>query len=173
MKWNQFGSSPSVAEQRAIRTWLLYTVCSSTLLIGHILFDIAHNWYTHQADSVQNADTSAQTALPAALQEKGALKKEVEQLSKKQHELARIRQQSANPFRLLQELHALFAGRITLMSFAVEDTRVTVTLLAADRATYDQFMHKIATLPDTQKLELQSLELLADGVVQVNLSGHL
>lgn len=174
MKWNQFGSSPSVAEHRALRTWLVYTICSSVLLVGYIGFDIVHNWYTQQTDNASNTQTSAvQTGLPAALQEKGALKKELEQLSKKQGELARVRQQAANPYRLLQELQTLFEGRITLLSFSSDGTQVTLTLLAPDRPTFDRFMQKCATLPDTQKLELQSLELLADGVVQVNLSGHL
>lgn len=174
MKWNQFGSSPSASEHRAIRTWLLYTICSSVMLVGYIGFDIAHNWYTQHINNVSTVDiSSVQTALPTALQEKGTLKKELEQLSKKQGELARIRQQQANPYRLLQELQELFEGRITLISCSCEGAQVTLTLLAPDRPTFDRFMQKCATLPDTQKLELQSLELLADGVVQVNLSVHL
>lgn len=174
MKWNQFGSSLSPAEYRAIRMWLVYTICSSVIIGAYILYDVAHAWQTVQPDTTESAGgASVQTTLPAALQEKGALKKELEQLSKKQNELARIRQQAANPYRLLQELQGLFEARITLVSFSCEGTHVQITLLAPDRQTFDLFMQKSAALPDTQKLEMQSLELLANGAVQVNLSGHL
>lgn len=174
MKWNQFGSSLSPTEYRAIRTWLVYTICSSLLIGTYIIYDLSHIWQTLQKDTAHAADVNAmQTALPKALQEKGALKKELEQLSKKQNELARIRQQQANPYRLLQELQGLFEERISLISFSCENAYVQTTLLAPDRQTFDLFMQKSASLPDTQRLEMQSLELLANGMVQATLSIHL
>jgi hypothetical protein len=174
MKLNRFGTVLTSAEERSLRAWSWYTLLSTAIIVGYILYTVAHSWYLHYNKYEHlRAEPEVQTQLTTVLQEKGTLKKELEELNKKHGELARIRQQTNNPYRLLQAMQELFAGRTHLLSYTGEGAQIQFTLMAPDRTAFDQIMQQSASSADTRQVELQSMQLLTDGAVQATLSAHL